>query len=230
MLPDDVLLEIFDFYMDGDVYEDFEPFKGSGEEEWIKLAHVCRRRRSVVFQSPHHLNLQLVCAPYTRVRETLDIWPPLPLTIHNFDEIGKDEGELSSLDNVIAALEHNDRVRAIQLYNLSSSQMGYLTDSAAMQNPFPKLTDLQLSLIADDGQEPILHDSFLGKTAPRLQSISLNRLPFPALPKLLLSATHLVKLYLDNIPSSGYIPPMAMATSLSALTNLESLELRFRYP
>jgi hypothetical protein len=229
MLPDDVLLEIFDFYVDGYAYEYFELVKGSIGEEWIKLAHVCRRWRSVIFQSPHRLNLQLLCSPYTPTRDTLDIWPPLPLIIYNFFEIFEEE-ERSNFGNVVAALEHNDRVRKIRLEDLSSSQMGYLTDSAAMQKPFLELTDLQLSLFADDGQEPILHDSFLGKTAPRLQSISLNRMPFPALPKLLLSATHLVELYLDNIPSSGYIPPVAMATSLSALTNLESLELRFRYP
>jgi hypothetical protein len=58
----------------------------------------------------------------------------------------------------------------------------------------------------------------------------LNSVPFPGLPKLLLSATHLIFLSLHDIPRSGYIPPEAMATSLSALTSLESLLLRFQYP
>ncbi|KAN0109365.1 hypothetical protein V8E52_009337 [Russula decolorans] len=35
-------------------------------------------------------------------------------------------------------------------------------------------------------------------------------IPFPGLPKLLLSATHLVQLWLANIPHSGYISPEAM--------------------
>jgi hypothetical protein len=212
MLPDDVLLEIFDFYVDGYAYDfrsDFEPVKGSTGEEWIKLAHVCRRWRSVVFQSPHRLNLQLLCTPYTRVRDTLDIWPPFPLLIYNFSEIPYKDEELTSLDNIVAALEHNDRVSAIRLYDLSSSQMGYVTDSAAMQKPFPELIDLLL-LIFDDGPEPILPDSFLGKTAPRLRSLYLSWVPFPGIPKLL------VELYLSNIPSSGYIPPVVMATGLSA--------------
>jgi hypothetical protein len=64
----------------------------------------------------------------------------------------------------------------------------------------------------------------LGGTAPRLRS------PFPGLPKLLLTATHLVYLSLYNTPRSGYIPPDVMATSLSALTSLESLHLQFRHP
>jgi hypothetical protein len=58
----------------------------------------------------------------------------------------------------------------------------------------------------------------------------LSGVPFQGLPKLLMSATHLVDLLLYDIPrSAGYIPPEAMATSLSALTNLESLDLQFRY-
>jgi hypothetical protein len=48
MLPDDVLLKIFDFYVD----EDFEPYGEQRIEVWKTLAHVCRRWRSVLFQSP----------------------------------------------------------------------------------------------------------------------------------------------------------------------------------
>jgi hypothetical protein len=58
----------------------------------------------------------------------------------------------------------------------------------------------------------------------------LFNVPFPGLPKLLLSAIHLVYLDLLYIPHSGYISPEAMATSFSALTNLASLHLQFRYP
>ena len=50
MLPDDVLLAIFDFC--GDKYE---------LEAWQTLVHVCRRWRSVVLGSPRRLGLQLVC-------------------------------------------------------------------------------------------------------------------------------------------------------------------------
>ena len=55
-------------------------------------------------------------------------------------------------------------------------------------------------------------------------------IPFPALPNLLLTATQLVDLHFYNIPRSGYVPPEAMATTLSALINLELLQLNFRYP
>ena len=131
------------------------------------------------------------------------------------------------MDNIIAALEHKDRVCQIELIN---PEFGYVTDSAAMHKPFPELTHLRLGGFIFGGLESILPDSFLGGTTPRLRSLGLYDVPFPGLPKLLSSATHLVDLDLDDIPRSGYIPPEAMATSLSALNNLESLHLRFLYP
>ena len=146
--------------------------------KWINLVHVCRRWRSVVFQSPRRLNLRLFCTPATPTRDTLDIWPPLPLIICDFDEYIK--GRSFSDDNIIAALEHNDRVCQIDLTGLDSHSGG-ITDSAAMQKPFPELTDL-----AFRGQGQILPDSFLGGTAPRLRSLYLEWAPFPGLAKLLL--------------------------------------------
>ena len=59
VLPDDVLLEIFDFYMNVDVfYEDKRE-----TEAWQTLVHVCRRWRYLVFGSPRRLNLRLCCTP-----------------------------------------------------------------------------------------------------------------------------------------------------------------------
>jgi hypothetical protein len=223
MLPDDVLLEILNFYVDEDVDEDIdedsEPSQKQRIEAWIMLAHVCRRWRSVVFQSPRRLNLRLLCTPNTPARDTLDIWPPLPLIVRNFGD-----SFYCELDNIIAALEHSDRVCQVKLYGLSISQLKCV--AAAMHKPFPELIDLRLG---GSDAEPILPDSFLGGTAPRLRSLKLANIPFPGLPTLLSSATHLVNLNLDYIFDSD-IPPEAMATSLSALTNLESLRLHFPYP
>jgi hypothetical protein len=66
-------------------------------------------------------------------------------------------------------------------------------------------------------------DSFLGGSTPRLQYLSLDNIPFPGLPNLLLSAIHLTNLFLVDIPLSGYFLPEAMLTALSALTSLEEL-------
>jgi hypothetical protein len=81
MLTDDVLLETYNFY----VIEGFRLLSRRRIEgsRWQMLAHVCRRWRSVVFQSPQRLNLRLFCTPQTRVRDILDVWPTLPLIVHN---------------------------------------------------------------------------------------------------------------------------------------------------
>src|SRR6266852_504548 len=75
VLPDDVLLDIFDFYMKDTSY--YEPV----EKRWHPLVHVCRRWRSLVFGSPRRLDLKLYCTLKTPTRDSLDIWPALPLVV-----------------------------------------------------------------------------------------------------------------------------------------------------
>jgi hypothetical protein len=145
-----------------------------------------------------------------------DIWPELPIVIV----------KVEGVDNVIAALELNDRVSRITCLNLSSSELERVV--AVTQDPFPGLTHLWLW--SSDGMEPVIPDSFLGGSAPRLRYLGLKSIPFPALPKLLSSATDLVNLYLFYIPHSGYISPSAMVTCLSALARLEVLVLEFQSP
>jgi len=150
----------------------------------------------------------------------LHIWPALPLII---------EGKISSssgADDIIVALGQSSRVRRVFLWGLADRQMEKVL--AAMQLPFPELT--RLELVSDDETPPVAPDSFLGGSAPRLQQLQLIGIPFPGLPKLLLSATHLDSLNLSNIPHSGYISPEAMAALLSALSNLDRLYLRFQSP
>lgn len=89
--------------------------------------------------------------------------------------------------------------------------------------------DLDFLIMADEDalMLVLLPENFLGGSAPHLRSCSLDNLPFPVLRRLLLSASHLVKLCLDKIPPSGYMSPEAMFTCLSAVPRLESLVLGF---
>ena len=195
------------------------------EMAWQSLVHVCRRWRSIVFGSPRHLKLQLICTSGTPARDTLDVWPALPLVILCFNDYS-----IEDVDNIVAVLERSERVCRIYLGIQSSDLEIYL---AAMQQPFPELTHLNFRRnfpwIGDD-ETVVVPDSFLGGSAPRLEFLQLNRIPFPELPKLLLSATHLVDLRLLNIPHSGYISPDVMVTALSALTSLSSFSLKFQSP
>ncbi len=218
VLPDVVLLEIFDCYVDKSREEEEED--SPGIQAWHTLVHVCRKWRSVVFGSPLRLNLRLLCTEGTPVRETLAVWPPLPIVVGEFG--------VRRTGNIMAALEHNDRVCEISLQDVTSLVLEEVL--APMQKPYPALTDLTIWRQDDNGALPIVLESFLGGSAPRLRHLSLNRIPFPGLPKLLLSATHLVDLHLWDIPNSGYFTPEAIVTGLSASTSLKVLWLVFKSP
>jgi hypothetical protein len=97
-----------------------------------------------------------------------------------------------------------------------------------MHVPFPELTHLQL--ILDGKTVPVIPDSFLDGSAPLLRHFKLSGIPFPGLPNLLLSATHLIDLRLWNIPHSGYFSPEAIVALLSVLSSLEWLTLGFESP
>jgi F-box-like len=211
MLPDEVLLEIFDFYVRLSWHE----------ASWKTLVHVCRRWRYIVFGSPRRLNLRLLCTEGTPAREMLDIWPSLPIEIRGFDD--EDLGDEME-DNIVAALEENNRVTRIFVEVLSDRQFEILTES--MEVPFPALTHLDLRSFA--GGTQIIPDSFLDGSAPCLQSLDLEDVAFPALPRLLLSATGLVHLSLLDIPRAGYVSSEAMVECLSSLTALKILYLEFQ--
>ena len=103
-----------------------------------------------------------------------------------------------------------------------------------MLKPFPELTHLALYMISKWNDEPTvsLPNSFLDRTVPHLQSLTLFNISFPGLPKLLLSATHLIKLdlFYDLPPGFWYNPPEVMTTSLFPLTSLDCLRIHFGYP
>src|SRR5229473_1321805 len=217
VLPDVALLEIFDCH----VNQLREVNDYSLEiQAWHTLVHVCRRWRSVVFGSPCRLNLRLLCAEKTPVREMLAIWPPLPIVVWKI--------ATRKIDNIMAGLEHNDRVCEISLWDMASLELEEVL--APMQKPYPALTDLMIWWRDFRSAAPIVPESFLGGSTPRLRHLSLIRIPFLGLPKLLLSATHLVDLHLWDVPNPGYITPEAIVTGLSTSTRLEEFRLRFESP
>ena len=71
ILPDDVLLDIFDFYVNLPQEYSLELWKE--EVLWQSLVHVCRRWRNLVFGSPRRLKLRLHCSPEKTTRDTLDL-------------------------------------------------------------------------------------------------------------------------------------------------------------
>ncbi|KAH8976796.1 hypothetical protein EDB86DRAFT_3016231 [Lactarius hatsudake] len=76
---------------------------------------------------------------------------------------------------------------------------------------------------------PTLPDTFLGGSAPSLQTIYMSGIPFPAAPTLLSSARGLVDVDLRDIPPTGWIPPEAMAACLGALPGLKYFTFEFSW-
>ncbi len=186
-----------------------------------------------LFRSPRRLNLQLCCSPKTPARDTLDVWPALPLNVLGYmggrfcyeEPVFLPRLPLGT-DGIIAALAQSNRVCSVHLWGLTGWQLEEIL--APMQVPFRWITVMQL--YSYDETLPVIPDSFLGGSAPHLQYFKLSGIPFPGAPKLLLAATRLVNLRLWDIPHSGYISPEEMVALFSVLSSLESLSLGFQSP
>jgi F-box-like/Zinc finger, C2H2 type len=241
ILPDEALLEIFTFYS----IEPLHPLDHKTipfSDRWRTLVHVCRRWRYIVFASPRGLDLCLVCTAMTPVKKMLNIWPKLPLAIlgsvrevpslwtvevaegHHFQDLSD---PVEGVDNIIAALERTNRIREISFCDMPTSLLETLATS--MQEPLPDLTSLLLKPL-DETSPPILADSFLGGSAPRLRTFVSRGITILSLRNLLLSAHNLVTLHLRRIPHYGYISPEALVTCLSAMPNLKEFHLGFQSP
>ena len=215
ILPDDTLLEIFDFYA-----KDYK-YPARPLSKWHLLAQICHRWRQVLYASPRRLNLQIFCTFGSPVRKNLAIWPAFPIAVNYYKpgRIITPDHE----DDVIAALEHPDRVCYVRL-DVTGSHLGRI--ATVMQEPFQVLT--HLIIFVRHGNAPVLPAEFLRGSAPCLQEITFAGIPFPSLPTLLLSASDLVTLKLYRIQPTGYFPPEAMASCLAALPRLEWFIIEFQ--
>jgi hypothetical protein len=119
-LPDEVLLEIFDFYRQGIIYRqgivlqyDDQWRKKYG---WFNLAHVCRRWRAVMLASSSRLDINIVVGPEKPDNIKTILSGHLPILIDylelwNLLDIVTD----NALWRMRAALGHRDRVREISI-------------------------------------------------------------------------------------------------------------------
>ncbi|KAH9178396.1 hypothetical protein EDB89DRAFT_1171618 [Lactarius sanguifluus] len=207
ILSDDILLNIFQHYLDG------------SPRRWPELAHVCRSWRQIIFTSPLGLHLRLYCTYGTPVLKNLDCWPSFPLVL---DYVGypiprppapEDE------NNIMAVLEQSNRVCTIGL-TISNSLLKKLS---AISEPFSELEGL--SLLSKDNTQLTLPSTFWW--GHRLRTLHSTRIAIPSLPQLLSPSQDLVDLQLHEIPGVGYVSPEAFANALCGMTRLETLSLHF---
>ena len=151
MLPDNILLEIFDLCRENHYNH---PTYSRPLREWNIIVHVCSRWRQIVFASPQRLDLQILCTYGTPVKKILEIWPTLPISLDLYSlrsHTSNDE------ENAIIALKHPDRVSSVTLY-VTGSQFGNIV--TVMQEPSPMLARLYICL--RNGNAAVLPCQFLG--------------------------------------------------------------------
>ena len=216
MLDNDSLLQIFGHYRLN--YDDDWNFR----LKWRKLTHVCRRWRSIIFDSWFHLDIRLhltiTGSPHSV--DTLSYLPPLPLVIEYSTEtiIQRDE------DNIHLGLQQHGRVCRIALRAPSSCLRIWLEP---MDGLYPRLEYLSLSSTTIDATNPMLPEALW---APDLRYLALHGIGLPKGLPLLSSAITLSSLSLTDIRVSCYFPPVYLVTQLQGLPHLEELTIGFAIP
>jgi hypothetical protein len=224
-LPDDVFLEIFDICLrDPNMFVTKHPVQRM--REWLILAHVCQRWRRIIFASPRRLDLYLSCIRGTPVRQNLDYWPLIfPLDIDYPGPVSCSDPIPGDDDNIVAALTHTDRIHHVKIYASSSL---FRKVATVMQESFPVLTRLNLTWDPEDLPSTLpvfLPQGFLSGSAPHLKHFYLSGVSFSRFPTLLLSASNLLTLQLDDILPS--ILPETIVAGLAMLTRLSTLSIAF---
>jgi len=221
MLPEDTLLEIFDIYrLDTMVWS-----RDGHRWDWLRLAHVCRRWRDVISISPHRLDLWILCKSGVPIERVLSSWSSVPLIVRF-----KASLESKSLpDNIAAALRHWDRICEIDLA-VTRPSAGSIVE--VIHEPNQALKTIRITVENATGPPILIHNSFLGGSAPHLREIKLDGIafPFPAVQQLLSSTNSLVELHLSDIPNDVYFSPDDLISTLSTLVYLKSLTVGFHSP
>jgi len=239
ILDNDSLLNIFRLYRRlnfGEIRENGDNisvyFGGNGgwvdERWWYQLAHICRRWRNLILESPSYLGLCLVCTYGTPVADMLAHSPPLPLVIDYFDSHGNPDITAEDEEGILLALEQRNRVRSVRL-----------------EMPIPNLRKV---LIAIDEDYPILEHLIMtsstyrddGMTlnlmlpaslqAPHLHHLTLLGLVLPTGSRLIPTAVGLTSLCLFVDRPSNQFQPNVVLQWLLLTPQLEELLINFYFP
>ena len=213
LLDNDSLLQIFSHYR----LENEDSW--NLRQTWRNLVHVCRRWRSLIYDSSSHLDVCLLLTNDSPSIDTLGHLPPLPLVIDYSDRTQtiarKDE------DNIHLGLQQHGFVRRVVLEAQSSSLCMWLE---LMNKLFPRLGDLCLFSTTVEEVNLTLPETL---QAPYLRCLSLHGIGLPKGLSLLSSVTALTTLSLTRIPGCCYFSPGNLVTQLQGLPHLEELSISF---
>ena len=213
-LPDDVLLEVFDHY------RKLTADHWARLQGWYKLAHSCRRWRQLVFASSLRLNLQLRCTFGTPVTDMINHSPPFPLILDYGPHLLK-KWTPADEEGVLFALQHLSRTHEIMLSAPHSTLVEIIN---ALLDTAPVLRRL---ILHTESTEFVLPKSFLDGNVPQLRHLELHGVSLATLHPLLPSATSLVSLILERVPSSVYFSPESLIAHIRTMPHLRILSISF---
>ena len=224
ILPDEVLLDIFDSYRQS---IDPHPYNYLWREGfgWLNLAHVCRKWRAIMFASASHLDLSIIVGPKNPRPIERILLGPFPILLEYERMYG--DVTLCALWRMHSALEHHDRVREISFEGSSAWLQEFFN---ATDCPFPMLESLVLH--PKHGDEIKLPDTFLG--GPDLSDLPLRRLrlydiSIASTYGLLSSAASLTDLFLRTNTSFSPSAETSLLTCLQGMPCLCNLILDNRH-
>jgi F-box-like len=221
MLPEDVLLEIFDSYRQTFEREPDYEWVWNGKDGWFNLAHVCQKWRCVVLSSSSRLRVRLLFTPHRAPRAiVLTRLPSLPIVV---DYGSTTPRTLREQNRAAAALRYPDRVRRIVL---KASDLELDGVYRAIKRSFPSLESFECA----SGPKFDLPTTIFRGYAPSLRHLHLENVRLGSLSPLLSSTTGLVDLNLevDNVVCPSPAPPLL--THLQGMPCLRRLQLRLPTP
>lgn len=219
-LPDELLVEIFDFYRQVIVQSyhlwPTERTWWSITLEWFELIHVCKRWRTIMFASASRLGLCLILTPEKggNMKTILSRhFPPLPIEIHYYRPV-----KTKDIGRMLAALKRPDRIRRIYLIASTALLNRFFK---ATKGAFPALETLELG--DQNSKELKIPATFLKGPDLHLRSLKLHSISLPSasVSRLLSSTPALTNLYL--VIDTDVSPPPAMSFLLSHLHGLPCL-------
>jgi hypothetical protein len=189
---------------------------------WCTLTHVCRRWRRLIYGSPRHLDLHLLCTNGTPVADILDHSPPLPLIIsyQNTYATMTTEDE----EGILLALRCHDRVRRIVLHAPPQGLHKFLT---AMNKNFRNLERLSIVSSSGDDARLVMPRAF---RAARLSHLTLGGVTLSGEPRSLSPTVSLVSLTLTNLRAFPYFPAEGLTAQLQFVLLLGELSIGFSVP
>ena len=230
ILDDDSLLNVFHFYRPslwGEDQDDDSRLIGgyagwNRGRWWYRLAHVCRRWRSIILGSASYLDICLVCTSGTPVSDLLAHSPPLPLVIDCFGEYHDITPE--DEERTILALTQRDRVRRVRLRMPIANLQKVI---AAIDDEYPILEHMVITCRNRDSTVLRFPETL---QVPRLRHLLLEGYALPIGSRLLTTAVGLVTLSLAMVNPSTYFHPNTLLQCLSFMPQLETLMFGFVSP